>query len=141
MENKGYVYIFSNSAYSGLLKIGKSKKNPVIRADQLTRNTGAIGTFKLEWYQEVPEMDIAETFLHFIFRQFHDQKEFFKIDSIKAKKIAITALDSFFTLDSKLQLEMKTSEKIKESEVSKTEMKELSKLAIELEKELNNLDL
>jgi hypothetical protein len=33
MENKGYVYIFSNSAYSGLLKIGKSKKNPVIRAN------------------------------------------------------------------------------------------------------------
>ncbi len=141
MENKGYVYIFSNSAYSGLLKIGKSKKNPVIRTDQLTRNTGAIGSFKLEWYMEVPEMDIAETFLHFIFRQFHDQKEFFKIDSFKAKKIAIVALDSFFTLDNKLQLEMKTSVKIKESEVSKTEMKELSKLAIELEKELSKLEL
>jgi hypothetical protein len=141
MDKSGYVYIFSNSEYSGLLKIGKSKKNPVIRADQLTRNTGAIGSFKLEWYQEVPEMDIAETLLHFTFRQFHDQKEFFKIDSNKASKIAIVALDSFFALDNKLQLEMKMTSEINNCEMSNAEIDDLTKLAIELEKELNNLDI
>ena len=141
MDKSGYVYIFSNSEYSGLLKIGKSKKNPVIRADQLTRNTGAIGSFKLEWYQEVPEMDIAETLLHFTFRQFHDQKEFFKIDSNKASKIAIVELDSFFALDNKLQLEMKMTSEINNCEMSNAEIDDLTKLAIELEKELNNLDI
>ena len=141
MDKSGYVYIFSNSEYSGLLKIGKRKKNPVIRADQLTRKTGAIGSFKLEWYQEVPEMDIAETLLHFTFRQFHDQKEFFKIDSNKASKIAIVALDSFFALDNKLQLEMKMTSEINNCEMSNAEIDDLTKLAIELEKELNNLDI
>jgi len=136
MDNNGFVYIFSNTEYVGLIKIGKSKSNPVIRADQLSKNTGAIGTFVLEWSKEVPAMDIAEIFLHFIFRNFHYQKEFFKIGVQDAKSIAATTLDSFFAIDAKTQLSWKPREK--ETGI-KPDLSELEKEAIELEKELKKI--
>ncbi|MDP2722426.1 MAG: GIY-YIG nuclease family protein [Bacteroidales bacterium] len=139
MDNKGYVYIISNTEYIGLLKIGKSKRNPVIRADQLTRNTGAIGIFKLEWFKEVLSMDIAESYLHFTFRKFHNQKEFFSIDIEKAKLIADSALSTLFELDIKLQTEMSDEEEnIREPNID--EIEDMEKILLELEKELSNLE-
>ncbi len=138
-DKKGFVYILSNEEYEERIKIGKSKKNPIIRADQLTRNTGAIGTFKLEWAKEVPSMDIAETFLHFTFRKFHNQKEFFIIDIEKAKAIAETALNTFFETDNKIQTEMNLTEQPANKEPNKAEMEEMEREAEELMKELNKM--
>lgn len=138
MKNKGFIYIFSNSEYSGLLKIGKTKKNPILRADQLSKHTGAIGSFNLEWHREVSEMDIAEIFIHFTFRKFHFQKEFFKIDIEKAKTVADFALSSLFELDNKIHSEMMKIDTFSDS-VRKETSPELIKLALELEIELNKL--
>ena len=85
--------------YPGKLKIGKSKSHPIIRADQLSKNTGSLSKFILEWSKEVPEMDIAEKCLHFIFREFHYQKEFFRINVEDAIDNAELTLNSIFELD------------------------------------------
>ena len=133
MDNIGFVYIFSNTEYVGLIKIGKSKSNPIIRADQLSKNTGAIGTFVLEWSKEVPSMDIAEMFLHFVFRALHYQKEFFKINPQLAKNIAESAIDSLFAIDEKTNLRLMS---IQKPPVKKIDFAELKKKAIKLKKEL-----
>lgn len=136
MDNNGFIYIFSNNEYAGLIKIGKSKNNPIIRANQLSKNTGAIGTFVPEWSKEVPAMDIAEIFLHFIFRKFHYEKEFFKIDTQEAIDVATSTLDNFFAIDSKTQIGWNQQIRV---DINKQEIEELGKEFLELEKELKNL--
>jgi hypothetical protein len=36
---KEYIYILSNTKQDGIVKVGKSKNNPIIRAEQLTTNS------------------------------------------------------------------------------------------------------
>ena len=148
MDNNGFVYIMSITDYPDIIKIGKSKKDPIIRADQLTRQTGVLSTFKPEWSKEVSSIDIAESVLQFTFRQFHHKKEFFKIDIEFAKQIATSTLDAFFQEDSSTQLRWKLrdkavaiKEKLKGELISGNEpdISKLEREAIELEKELNKL--
>lgn len=95
---KKYVYILSNSAHDGLLKIGKTDGSPHNRADQLSRQTGAIGHFVVEWSMEVPDNDVAEKILHYIFRDFHHSKEFFKVPLEQAIIDSTFELILFFNL-------------------------------------------
>jgi hypothetical protein len=45
-----WVYILSNEKYlKGILKIGKTKKHPEVRADQVSNPTGVVGKFIVEW--------------------------------------------------------------------------------------------
>lgn len=48
MRIKGWVYIISNPAMPGLIKIGYSLKDPVLRAEELN-NTGAPLPYKVEY--------------------------------------------------------------------------------------------
>lgn len=95
-HQKGFVYILSNQEYPGKFKIGKTKDNPVIRAKTLTKQTGAIGEFKVEWSKEIPDMNIAESILHYKFRKYHYEKEFFEFDLEEIKALATKILDDFF---------------------------------------------
>jgi len=139
--SNGFVYIMSNTHYAGILKIGLSKKDPVIRADQLSKNTGALGIFMVEWSKEVPSMDIAERILHFTFRRFYFQKEFYEIDLETAIRIATSTLDNFFENDSKTQFPLEMKKKSKELKLNLTnkELIEFEIEALNLEKELKKL--
>ena len=95
---KQFVYIFSNSQQPTLIKIGRTDKNPFVRAEQLSRQTGTIGTYEVEWHKEVSDSQLAESFLHFTFKRFHHQKEYFKIDKKVAVKIAESAIKEFLEL-------------------------------------------
>jgi len=96
LNQKGFVYILSNKEYLGKYKIGKTKDNPVIRAKSLTKQTAAIGEFKVEWSKEIPDMNIAESILHYKFRKYHYEKEFFEFDLEEIKNLAAKILDDFF---------------------------------------------
>lgn len=48
-ERIGHVYILSNDREIDIFKVGKSLKSPEVRADQLSRQTGSIGNYKVEW--------------------------------------------------------------------------------------------
>lgn len=74
-----YVYILANPEHPGIVKIGKSKFHPDKRANQLTRYSGVLGEFKVEWFKEVEDSTIIEKVLHFVFRKFRFQKEFFAL--------------------------------------------------------------
>jgi len=129
-HQKGFVYIFSNQEYPGKFKIGKTKDNPVIRAKTLTKQTGAIGEFIVEWEKEVPDMNIAESILHYKFREYHFEKEFFEFDLEETKIVAKKTLDNFFT-DDILKAELKAAEI--EAEKMMKEMEEIEAAEIEAE--------
>ena len=95
-ENKQYLYILSNSERPELIKIGRTDKHPVLRAEQLSRQTGVLGQYVAEWYIEVPDSVIAEKLAHYQMKEYHYQKEFFKTSvSVAIEKIEATLLPFF----------------------------------------------
>ena len=80
----GYVYIFSNTELSDVIKIGKTVKHPEVRAEQLNKQTGTIGKFKVEWFVEVRDESILEFILHTYLKDYHKTKEYFNIELMRA---------------------------------------------------------
>jgi len=99
MEDEGYVYIMSNNRYNGLLKIGRSINEPIIRVKQLSSQTGAIGKFKVEWSKMVNDSKLYEKILHYFFKKYQDEGEYFKISLVKAKKLAEFVSNSLLGLE------------------------------------------
>ncbi|OFX16398.1 MAG: hypothetical protein A2033_18645 [Bacteroidetes bacterium GWA2_31_9] len=81
-----YVYILTNSEFSGKIKIGKTDKHPEIRTEQLNRQTGTIGKYKCEWFAEVECSEIIEKNAHYFMKEFHYDKEFFNSSVIQNLK-------------------------------------------------------
>ncbi len=90
----GYIYILSNSAMPGILKIGRTDRQPELRAREL-RTTGVPHPFTLEHYVEVENSALAEKQLHQRLQEqgarISTDREFFSIDLSEA----ISALNIF----------------------------------------------
>ena len=76
----------SNPAFDGLLKIGKSKKDPTTDRVNELNQTGVPEPFKVEYYAFVENEDYLERVVH---RQFskkrpNKNREFFKVDCLDA---------------------------------------------------------
>ncbi len=97
--NKQYIYILSNPENSGILKIGKTKVSPIGRALQLSRQTGVVGEYKLEYSIEVPDCDLGEKIAHYCLKEFHYKKEFYKVDLEVAIKQIEIKIFHFFDID------------------------------------------
>ena len=93
---KGYIYILSNPAMPGLLKIGFTDRTPDERAAELSASTGVPLPFKVAYSLEVDSAQRLEAQIHrTLFKQrLNDKREFFNIplaeaieaaDSCKAK--------------------------------------------------------
>ncbi|MDC3105785.1 GIY-YIG nuclease family protein [Gammaproteobacteria bacterium] len=90
---KGYVYILSNEAMAPLIKIGCTSKDPEIRRDNLSRETGVPSPFKTEYYA------LFENY------EFVENEVFKKLNAYRPKKnkehfncsvgVAISAIRSF----------------------------------------------
>ncbi len=83
-EKTGYVYVLSNPLYPSLFKIGSTKLNPEVRADTITRRTGVLGIFIVEWFVEVnisyyKNLEIS-THRELDLYRFLNHKEFFTIN-------------------------------------------------------------
>ncbi len=91
----GYVYIFSNPEMPDRVKIGKTKRTPEERAEELSRQTSNIGKFKVEWSKKVFNVDFFEAYLHFAFKEFHHEKEFFNVEVDLAVSIAKKSISHF----------------------------------------------
>ncbi len=92
----GYVYILSNPLYPSLVKIGHTKKHPQVRANEISRKTGVLGMFIVEWFAVVKKDKCftAEKIVHKnleVYR-FIKHKEFFEIDLKKSIEVAQKSL-------------------------------------------------
>lgn len=64
MMSIGYVYILSNPAMPGLLKIGRTDRRPEARARELAASTGVPSEFCVEFSVLVADSMSAERFVH-----------------------------------------------------------------------------
>lgn len=93
--SKGYVYILSNEAMPGLLKIGKTTRDVNGRANELYQ-TGVPTPFKVEAQFATPDCDSLEARVHESLGEFRlsPSREFFRVDLSRAEIEIQTALET-----------------------------------------------
>ncbi len=60
----GYIYVLVNSAMPGLVKVGKTARDPVGRAQELSGATGVAAPFMVVFEQVFVDCDAAESAIH-----------------------------------------------------------------------------
>lgn len=83
MKIRGWIYVLSNKAMPGLLKIGYSTKDPSLRIDDLN-TTGLPHPFILEYDALVVGPRDVEQAVHSQLSSYHEAKEFFRVSVSKA---------------------------------------------------------
>lgn len=83
----GYIYCLTNASYPDLVKIGKTTREPEIRAAQLGAASGVPTEFEIAWSLQVPDIDAAESALHEALSAYrvNKRREFFKCSPAQAK--------------------------------------------------------
>lgn len=71
---KGYIYILVNPAFPRYVKIGKTTKNPEVRAKKISSGTGMPAQYEVAWDVFVKDCDQVERIVHK------------KLDDIRVKK-------------------------------------------------------
>lgn len=80
---KGWVYVITNKAMLGLVKIGYSMKDPDLRATELN-HTGTPHPYVVDYEVLVEEPRSIEQKVHLYLREFREGKEWFRCSSEKA---------------------------------------------------------
>lgn len=88
-EGDEWVYILTNSAMPGMLKIGYTKLDPFKRASQISRGTGVPLGFDVEWAYKCFKGERVEQEVHRYFKKqrVNKQREFFKVSLEEAQQI------------------------------------------------------
>lgn len=63
-DNKGYVYILVNPAFPGFVKVGKTTKEPEIRARELSFGSGVPAPYAVAWDALVNDCHYVEKLIH-----------------------------------------------------------------------------
>jgi hypothetical protein len=79
MAIRGWIYIITNKAMPGLLKIGYSTKDPVLRADELA-NTGSPHRYLVEYDALVSDPHSVEQKIHRALASKNEGKEWFRCE-------------------------------------------------------------
>jgi hypothetical protein len=93
---KGYIYVMTNPAHKGTVKIGKTTKDPFSRAAELSCGTGVIGKFEVYFQARCSDIDHAESLAHHALKKERVQKnrEFFAVEADRAKRIILNCIAS-----------------------------------------------
>lgn len=80
--SQGYIYLLTNIAMEGLIKIGATIKHPIERTRELSAATGVAVPFTLVYHRAVADPFKVEAALHRMLDQYrvNDSREFFKIE-------------------------------------------------------------
>lgn len=86
----GYIYCLTNEAIPGLVKIGKTTRDPVARAVEISKSTGVPTPFDIAWSRKVADVNKAEAQLHQALARCRHSKrrEFFRCTAAQAEKCA-----------------------------------------------------
>jgi hypothetical protein len=110
-----YIYVLTNPSYENdLLKIGMTTRSPMIRARELSRDTGVPNDFIVAYTKEVIDAREAERRIHYVLRDYAYNKEFFKIDINLAVEIIELSLEypdrEYSIVDGQILLKMSDEE-------------------------------
>ena len=61
---RGYVYILINPAFAGFVKIGKTTKDPEVRAREVSAGSGVPAPYAVAWDVLVDDCDHVERMIH-----------------------------------------------------------------------------
>lgn len=93
IEN-GYIYVMINSSFEGLVKIGKTTRDPNERAKELSSATGVPTPFIVVYYKSFANCNLAEKQIHKYLEEsgcrVNDNREFFNISTTKAIEVVQT---------------------------------------------------
>lgn len=80
----GYVYVMINPSLEGMVKIGKTTREPEERAKELSSATGVATPFIVVYKRQFNNCHLAEKLIHTVLSdngfRVNDQREFFSID-------------------------------------------------------------
>ena len=98
---KQYIYILGNTKNHDIIKVGETIRHPETRATELTKQTGTIGKYFVEWFMEVPASKLAERVAHYKLKEFHFQedKEQFEMSAYDAHLILEKFIIPLFELE------------------------------------------
>ena len=99
MQESGHIYVMVNPSMEGLVKIGKTTREPESRAKELSQATGVATPFYVAFSIPVPDCHAAEQFVHELlessgFRR-SPNREFFQIPVKKAIEAVLLAEKEF----------------------------------------------
>jgi hypothetical protein len=94
---KGFVYILINPAFTGFVKIGKTIKEPEIRARELSSGSGVPAPYAVAWDALVTDCDQVEKLIHqqLAHARSRNDREFFAIPLKNAISIASSIIAPF----------------------------------------------
>src|SRR5437867_7930179 len=78
----GYIYVLANPAMPHIVKIGKSRHMPHVRATRLSRNTAVPAAFQVIFQHRVYDCDAVERLIHraLAYRRYTREREFYTVD-------------------------------------------------------------
>ena len=93
MADGGYVYILLNPTMNGLLKIGKTTRDPSTRVAELSSATGVPSPFLLAYQIHTVNCDLLERIVHtqLASDRYTENREFFTTPLHKAIQILVQA--------------------------------------------------
>lgn len=85
-DKDGWVYVLTNEAMPGLVKVGQTYKTPEIRAQELSSETGVAAQYVVVYKAFVPNYEQVEKIVHNKLKSAgkHYNKEFFKCETFEA---------------------------------------------------------
>lgn len=96
-NNKGYVYVMINPSYEGLVKIGKTTREPEERAKELSASTSVPTPFVVVYKRLFKNCHVAEMTAHEILGErgyrINDSREFFSVSISDAIDIILQISD------------------------------------------------
>lgn len=99
MQDAGYVYLLINPTMDGLVKIGKTTRDPTGRAKELSSATGVPASFVLVYHIYVRDCSAAESYIHEVLEtrncRVSRNREFFQIATHEAIRILSQAENLF----------------------------------------------
>jgi hypothetical protein len=99
MIHNGYLYVLSNPAMSGILKIGVTERSGAHRARELYSGaTGVPSPFRLEFEVTVRNASLRERHVHdaLAIHRVNDSREFFRVDLATAVNAILDEVSACF---------------------------------------------
>lgn len=97
MKQPGYIYVLANPSTGGIVKVGKTRQNPIERAKELSSASGVPAPFLVVYHAYFKDCNQAEQFVHARLQnsRVSNNREFFQVDIPVAVDAVVEAKNNF----------------------------------------------
>lgn len=94
-QQGGHVYVMTNAAMPGLVKIGMTGRDPRLRVRELSQVSGVPTPFRLHYAVEVADRGRVERRVHRLLarHRVNRRREFFRLDAHEAERLVARAVE------------------------------------------------